>query len=123
MDGLTLGNQELSDTVAEQCKSENPSLNAQLYAAALRLDGPTLGNLELLENQENGECTGSLLARLDSCASAGALLCHRPLRPKPYRPGLCQCAGDLRDETNEAALPPWTPFAYGCSLGGVFRSS
>lgn len=75
-----------SDTAVKQRKSENLSLNAQLYAAALRLDGPTLGNLELLENQENGECTGSLLARLDSCVSPGALLCHRPLRPKPLSP-------------------------------------
>lgn len=43
---------------------------AQLYAAALRLDGPTLANLELLENS-TGESAGSLLSRLDSCACAG----------------------------------------------------
>ena len=41
-----------------------------LYSAALRLDGPTLKNLELLENAEGGG-VGSLLARLDSCASPG----------------------------------------------------
>ena len=46
---------------------------AQLYAAALRLDGPTLANLELLENS-TGESAGSLLWRLDSCACAGGAL-------------------------------------------------
>jgi hypothetical protein len=43
---------------------------SQLYAAALRLDGPTLANLELLENN-TGESAGSLLSRLDTCACAG----------------------------------------------------
>lgn len=42
----------------------------QVYERALRLDGPTLANLELLENSEGG-AEGSLLARLDSCHSAG----------------------------------------------------
>jgi hypothetical protein len=46
---------------------------AQLYAAALRLDGPTLANLELLENS-TGESAGSLLSRLDTCACAGGAI-------------------------------------------------
>ena len=41
------------------------------YAGALRLDGPTLANLELLENS-GGTSEGSLMACLDSCASPGA---------------------------------------------------
>ena len=41
------------------------------YAGALCLDGPTLTNLELLESS-TGSSEGSLLACLDSCASAGA---------------------------------------------------
>lgn len=48
----------------------------QVYEAALRLDGPTLANLELLENSEGGG-PGSLLHRLDSCASPGALPCDQ----------------------------------------------
>ena len=44
-----------------------------LFEAALRLDGPTLQNLELLETQE-GECKGSLMSVLDTCASAGECL-------------------------------------------------
>ena len=46
------------------------SFASQLYAAALRLDGPTLANLELLENN-TGESAGSLLSCLDTCACAG----------------------------------------------------
>uniref|UniRef100_A0A061S473 Dna mismatch repair protein msh6-2 n=1 Tax=Tetraselmis sp. GSL018 TaxID=582737 RepID=A0A061S473_9CHLO len=52
--------------------------------SAVRLDGPTIGNLELLEGAEGGR-QGSLLARMDSCISPGgrrllrAWLC-RPLR-------------------------------------------
>ncbi len=45
----------------------------QLYEHALRLDGPTLANLELLENSEGG-AAGSLLSRLDTCVSPGLLL-------------------------------------------------
>ena len=41
------------------------------YAGALRLDGPTLANLELLENC-CGASEGSLMACLDTCASPGA---------------------------------------------------
>lgn len=41
-----------------------------LFEAALRLDGPTLQNLDLLETQE-GESRGSLLSVLDTCTSAG----------------------------------------------------
>lgn len=40
------------------------------YAGALRLDGPTLANLELLENC-CGASEGSLMACLDTCASPG----------------------------------------------------
>ena len=43
-----------------------------LFEAALRLDGPTLQNLDLLETQE-GETKGSLMSVLDTCASAGKL--------------------------------------------------
>ena len=43
------------------------------YAGALCLDGPTLTNLELLESSA-GSSEGSLLACLDSCASAGVHL-------------------------------------------------
>ena len=42
----------------------------ETYAGALCLDGPTLTNLELLENTTCGT-EGSLLARLDTCASPG----------------------------------------------------
>ncbi|CAL8460672.1 g202 [Coccomyxa elongata] len=54
------------------------------YAGALCLDGPTLTNLELLENTTGGT-EGSLLARLDTCASPGGrrllrLWLCRPLR-------------------------------------------
>lgn len=55
------------------CCTTVPAIPMQLYAAALRLDGPTLANLELLENNM-GESAGSLLSRLDTCACAGALL-------------------------------------------------
>ena len=41
-----------------------------LPAGALRLDGPTLSNLDLLESSSGGR-EGSLLAALDSCVSAG----------------------------------------------------
>lgn len=43
------------------------------YSGALCLDGPTLTNLELLESSA-GSSEGSLLACLDSCASAGVHL-------------------------------------------------
>jgi len=42
----------------------------QVYEHALRLDGPTLANLELLENSEGG-AAGSLLNRLDTCVTPG----------------------------------------------------
>ena len=41
-----------------------------LYEGALRMDGPTLQNLDLLETQDGGS-RGSLLSYLDACASAG----------------------------------------------------
>ena len=44
---------------------------AQVFSAALKLDGPTLTNLELLESSLGGP-VGSLLARLDSCVTPGA---------------------------------------------------
>lgn len=44
-----------------------------LYEGALRMDGPTLQNLDLLETRE-GSLQGSLLSYLDSCASAGAVI-------------------------------------------------
>ena len=45
-----------------------------VYEGALRLDGPTLQNLEILETQDGG-APGSLLSYLDDCASAGAKPC------------------------------------------------
>ncbi|KAK9813990.1 hypothetical protein WJX73_008383 [Symbiochloris irregularis] len=59
----------------------------EMYASALRMDGPTLGNLELLAGADGG-VEGSLLGRLDTCASPGGRrllrrwLC-RPLRSIP----------------------------------------
>ena len=44
----------------------------ELYEAALRLDGPTLQNLNILDC--DGKNEGSLLAYLDTCASAGGYL-------------------------------------------------
>ena len=41
-----------------------------MYAGAMRLDGPTLGNLEVLTTPE-GHSQGSLLARLDTCVYPG----------------------------------------------------
>ena len=41
-----------------------------MYTGAMRLDGPTLGNLEILSTPE-GSAEGSLLARLDSCVYPG----------------------------------------------------
>ena len=43
----------------------------EMYAGALRLDGPTLANLALLQDEEGGK-EGSLLARIDNCVSPGA---------------------------------------------------
>ena len=43
----------------------------EMYAGALRMDGPSLGNLELLAGSD-GTPEGSLLARIDTCASPGA---------------------------------------------------
>ena len=43
-----------------------------MYAGAMRLDGPTLGNLEVLATPE-GHPQGSLLARIDTCVYPGAL--------------------------------------------------
>lgn len=47
-----------------------------MFSAALKLDGPTLVNLELLESSLGGP-VGSLLACLDSCVTPGetALRC------------------------------------------------
>lgn len=42
----------------------------ELYEGALRMDGPTLQNLEILATQDGGR-RGSLLDHLDSCHSAG----------------------------------------------------
>ena len=47
----------------------------ELFAGALRLDGPTLGNLEILATPE-GSTEGSLLARLDSCVYPGKPALH-----------------------------------------------
>ena len=44
----------------------------EMYAGAMRLDGPTLGNLEVLATPE-GHPQGSLLARIDTCVYPGAL--------------------------------------------------
>ena len=48
----------------------------EVYAGALRLDGPTLHNLELLEGGEGGP-DGSLLSQLDTCCSPGAPFASR----------------------------------------------
>lgn len=48
-----------------------------LFEAALRLDGPSLQNLDLLETQE-GESKGSLMSVVDTCASAGSKLISIP---------------------------------------------
>ena len=48
-----------------------------LFEAALRLDGPTLQNLDLLE-AEDGQVKGSLMAMLDTCTSAGTQSCPVP---------------------------------------------
>ena len=68
---------------------------AQVYAQALRLDGPTLANLELLENGDGG-AQGSLLARLDTCTSAGMLA--PPLR----RSSTLLCLGSTSRRTATA---------------------
>jgi hypothetical protein len=74
---------------------------AQLYAAALRLDGPTLANLELLENS-TGESAGSLLSRLDSCACAGGLAHSGYLRM--CLESVHACAGFVHDGSTSADL-------------------
>ena len=43
----------------------------ELYEAALRLDGPTLQNLDVLEHE--GRAEGCLLSYLDTCGSSGVL--------------------------------------------------
>lgn len=48
------------------------------YAGALRLDGPTLANLEVLENSDGG-AEGSLMACLDTCVSPGADPAHHSI--------------------------------------------
>ncbi|KAK9846574.1 hypothetical protein WJX81_006840 [Elliptochloris bilobata] len=54
------------------------------YAGALRLDGPTLANLELLENS-CGTAEGSLMACLDTCASPGGRRLLRRWLCRPLR--------------------------------------
>lgn len=91
--------------------------NAQLvvpyeqYEGALRLDGPTLQNLELLETQDGG-AKGSLLSYLDTCASAGG---RRLLRVWLCRP-LCnvQSINDRLDAVEELSRRP--------EVVGEFRS-
>jgi DNA mismatch repair protein MSH6 len=41
----------------------------EVYRGALRLDGDTIVNLELLENRDDGGRTGTLLGYLDSCVT------------------------------------------------------
>ncbi|KAH8956231.1 hypothetical protein BDL97_07G029800 [Sphagnum fallax] len=41
----------------------------EVYRGALRLDGDTIVNLELLENRDDGGQTGTLLGYLDSCVT------------------------------------------------------
>lgn len=53
-----------------------------LFEAALRLDGPTLQNLDLLET-EDGQSKGSLMAMLDTCTSAGNTAEHTIFHPIP----------------------------------------
>ena len=48
-----------------------------MFSAALKLDGPTLVNLELLESSLGGPA-GSLLARLDGCVTPGSRPFHAP---------------------------------------------
>ena len=53
----------------------------ELFAGALCLDGPTLQNLDLLENQEDGCTRVTLMSVLDNCASAGTPLSPHYLQP------------------------------------------
>jgi len=64
------------------------------YAGALRLDGPTLANLELLETSGGG-AEGSLMACLDTCVSPGAA------RPAPRPP---RAAGGHRRAARRSGL-------------------
>ena len=57
----------------------------EVYTGALKLDGPTLHNLELLEGGEGGP-DGSLLAQLDTCSSPGGCT-HLLLAGKTPDPG------------------------------------
>lgn len=56
--------------VWQQNTLEGSATDEQVFAAALKLDGPTLVNLELLESSLGGP-VGSLLACLDSCVTSG----------------------------------------------------
>lgn len=64
---------------------------AQVFSGALRLDGPTLVNLELLQGSLGG-VEGSVLARLDTCVTPGRApvphyVCARLTTCAPLTPG------------------------------------
>ena len=71
-----------------------------MYAGALRMDGPSLGNLELLLGADGGP-EGSLLARIDTCASPGMPVscasCCLAMNAKLKGSFLWQCLARLRD--------------------------
>eukprot|EP00884_Botryococcus_braunii_P000476 jgi/Botrbrau1/10429/Bobra.0133s0036.1 len=81
----------------------------RLYSQTMRLDGATLANLDILETSEGVE--GSLLARLDSCASPGG---HRLLRQ-----WLCRPLQDV--EAINARLDAVDEFAASPDLVGELR--
>ncbi|KAK9867213.1 hypothetical protein WJX84_002119, partial [Apatococcus fuscideae] len=66
----------------------------EVYTGALKLDGPTLHNLELLEGGEGGP-DGSLLAQLDTCSSPGG---QRLLRRWICRPLLSKTEINKRQD-------------------------
>ncbi|KAK9819817.1 hypothetical protein WJX72_002734 [[Myrmecia] bisecta] len=85
-----------------------------MYKSALRLDGPTLTNLELLEGSGGG-LEGSLMACLDTCASPGG---RRLLRQWLCRP-LCSLPAiqQRMDAVEELAARP----ALGSPLRAALR--
>ncbi|KAK9852353.1 hypothetical protein WJX84_008725 [Apatococcus fuscideae] len=75
----------------------------EVYTGALRLDGPTLHNLELLEGGEGGP-DGSLLSQLDTCCSPGG---QRLLRRWICRPLLSKTEINKRlDAVGELSARP-----------------
>ena len=87
----------------------------QVYEHALRLDGPTLANLELLENSEGG-AAGSLLSRLDTCVTPGTPSGHGHLDARA-RPAVASCHtvtghGQLSRPSNISKAHPLAQVAF-----------